>query len=209
MNPIPLSSPSGVLYGYACGLCHNVRASASSGGQEDGPRASLVEGSRLDAERCCQCSRCKKPSQHWLTRVCSECQPAEEAEQAVNLTRYQRHESKIQELRKLSLEVCLDVEAAEQLRHYMSDLSEAHWCTGWLSGLEYALWIRMKGDERDFGQGQLDEGDIYELNRLHTKCGGWWEMTQVEGECYFGGEMFVSTEAWLKQLEERLPLIDP
>lgn len=58
--PIPLSSPSGLVYAYACGHCHHVSASSALVYRPDepGPIASLVESSLRDAARCCICREC-------------------------------------------------------------------------------------------------------------------------------------------------------
>lgn len=60
MNPIPLASPDGKTYAYACGVCHNVKAGAFALGPwpADEPHENLTERSRVDAERCCVCSTC-------------------------------------------------------------------------------------------------------------------------------------------------------
>ncbi len=61
MNPIPLSAPSGDVYVYACGRCHHAFASGSRLIVLTGPDDDLREYSRLDAERCCLCTRCGSP----------------------------------------------------------------------------------------------------------------------------------------------------
>lgn len=60
MNPIPLTSPDGRIYAYACGVCHNVPASSYALGPwpANGPRERLAESSMVKAERCCTCSTC-------------------------------------------------------------------------------------------------------------------------------------------------------
>lgn len=64
MKSIPLVSPSGHTYAYACGVCDHVSAGSSLLGWDPnrprGPHESLVESSLLGAERCCRC-HCGNP----------------------------------------------------------------------------------------------------------------------------------------------------
>lgn len=58
-NPIPLTSPQGVLYGFACGSCNAICAHASRGGR-DRTKPSNIELSMGEAMRCCTCRTCGK-----------------------------------------------------------------------------------------------------------------------------------------------------
>src|SRR5690349_9524264 len=55
MTPIPLTAPNGTLYGYACGVCHHMRAGAETLGYPDGPVPSIVAASLREATECCTC----------------------------------------------------------------------------------------------------------------------------------------------------------
>ena len=72
MNPIPLSSPDGRVYAYACGTCHHVRAGSELLGHPEatGPHERLVEASLHDAERCCACLGCNRPG---VDGFCDDC----------------------------------------------------------------------------------------------------------------------------------------
>lgn len=78
MIPIPLTSPDGTVYAYACGVCHHVRS----------PNEMLVpiepgyfaESSRQDAERCCICMDCGAHLQGRRGIVCDACWYAIKAE---------------------------------------------------------------------------------------------------------------------------------
>jgi len=60
MNPIPLSSPDGKVYAYACGHCHHVAAGAAMlvAPDEPGPIPHLVVRSLEAAKACCTCHSC-------------------------------------------------------------------------------------------------------------------------------------------------------
>ena len=82
MNPIPLMSPRGVLYAFACGVCHRVCAGTSGlGGIPGQPNPRLVECHLDDAERCCRCSDCKGPLDIFQYRFgrCGACQKKADA----------------------------------------------------------------------------------------------------------------------------------
>lgn len=65
MNPIPLSSPKGEIYAYACGECHHVSAGASTGVPEiPGPVEILVKLSLEQATSCCICRECGGMVEH-------------------------------------------------------------------------------------------------------------------------------------------------
>ncbi len=53
------------------------------------------------------------------------------------------------------------------LADYMSDLSEAYWCAGWLEGWEYTLWGWLQRD--DLGTSE----ERARLRTLYEACGGW------------------------------------
>jgi hypothetical protein len=62
VKPIPLSSPDGLVYAYACSVCHHVRAGAATYEPDaTGPILVLVEASLERSTRCCTCIRCGAP----------------------------------------------------------------------------------------------------------------------------------------------------
>ncbi len=69
-------------------------------------------------------------------------------------------------LRELSRE-------AEELKGYMSDLSEKAYSAEWYLGLEYALWNAVVSGPCQFGRLFLDPGHIRRLRELSERCGGW------------------------------------
>lgn len=58
--PIPLTSPSGDVYAYACSSCHHVAGGASMMFMPEapGPWPNLVEMSLERATECCTCRGC-------------------------------------------------------------------------------------------------------------------------------------------------------
>lgn len=84
----------------------------------------------------------------------------------------------------------LDADAAELLRHLMSEISEDHYCAGWLIGLEFRLWRIVLGGPPKFGFDDVSPERIADLERLSKKCGGW--IVWSEG-C---GEVFVPMDEW-------------
>lgn len=61
---IPLSSPDGAVYAYACSTCHHVGGGSELlyTPDEPGPIQVLVESSLRDAESCCVCRACGGPA---------------------------------------------------------------------------------------------------------------------------------------------------
>ena len=80
------------------------------------------------------------------------------------------------------------------LRKLMSEISEEHWCAGWLGSLEYILWDAVTGKRKDVCS--LEE--IEQLKYLSEKCGGWiiWDEQVI-------GEKFVPMEEWLRLYEAK------
>lgn len=100
-----------------------------------------------------------------------------------------------------SLLKSLSSDAAELLLVYMSNISEDHYCAGWLIGLEYELWDIMNGAARNFGFGPISAQDMAKLRGLHERAGGWWVW---DGEGAGSGEIFVTTEEWLNILANKI-----
>jgi len=75
MNPIPLTSPSGLVYAYACGLCHHVGGGSELlfTPDEPGPIATLVESSLWRATGCCSCRTCGAVKPREWNSKCAPC----------------------------------------------------------------------------------------------------------------------------------------
>lgn len=80
----------------------------------------------------------------------------------------------------------------------MSDISEACWCAGWMSGTEYALWLAVTtGEPCAWGVGIIEQPDIEALRELAGLAGGWWRSgAEYEPE-------FVELDEWRAQYAER------
>lgn len=83
---------------------------------------------------------------------------------------------------------------ADLLQKVMSEISEEHWCAGWMSSLEYILWDAVAGKRKDICSAE----EIEQLKYLSEKCGGWviWDKQAK-------GERFVPMEEWLRLYEAR------
>ncbi len=80
--------------------------------------------------------------------------------------------------------------AAHLLRELMSDISEDHYCAGWLMGLEYRLFdAAYAGDDFGFG---LTHNELSKLITLSQQCQGWWVF-----------EGFVDFDEWLPMYAQR------
>ena len=67
--------------------------------------------------------------------------------------------------------------AAEDLLALMEDLSEEHWCAGWMDGLERALYERaFLGADPSYGLGPIDPESLAALRTLATESGAWWRL---------------------------------
>ena len=81
---------------------------------------------------------------------------------------------------------------ADLLRKLMSEISEGHWCAGWLVGLEYILWDVVNGKRNDI----CGPDEIEQLKYLSEKCSGWivWDNQAID-------KKFVPMEEWLRLYE--------
>jgi hypothetical protein len=82
--------------------------------------------------------------------------------------------------------------AALGLLGIMTGISEEFWCAGWMSGLEYDLWLAEAG--KHYGQGQLTERQATLLKLLSEESGGWWRWDKDKGP------KFIRLDAWRKSL---------
>lgn len=75
-------------------------------------------------------------------------------------------------------------ESAASLMSYMSDLSEEAYSTGWMHGLEYALWHAVKSGPESYGRLSIDQEEIQRLIDLSKQCGGWMYFDDELGETW-------------------------
>lgn len=62
----------------------------------------------------------------------------------------------------------------EALARLMGDISEDHWCAGWLIGNENALWaMAIDGASPEYGDGTVSAERLARLRELSEKTGGW------------------------------------
>jgi hypothetical protein len=161
-------------------------------GERDAPEPDIAESSRINAEGCCRCQRCKTEYRGALfARVCPSCRPAQDAEDEERRERWRIEADAREEHRNQSLASALDSNAACCLQIVMSDISERYSCAGWLDTLEYDLWAMLQGTNRSFSMGEVSDTEIETLRRLHEACGGWWFWHRGYGAT------FIPTAAWL------------
>ncbi len=89
---------------------------------------------------------------------------------------------------------CPDVAAAKELAALMSEISEEHYCAGWLSGLEYALFSTAF-EGCCFGEG-ISQHERQGLLELSRRCDGW--CVYVDGV----GPKYVPMLVWTKIYKE-------
>ena len=85
-EPIPLTSPNGTVYAYACGQCRHVGGTGTMiCAYTDEEVHTMAESSREEAERCCVCRGCGGlVGDRWsrffgaASHHCETCAPAEE-----------------------------------------------------------------------------------------------------------------------------------
>ena len=89
-----------------------------------------------------------------------------------------------------------DPAAVDALASLMSDISQEHYCAGWMNDLEQRLWGMLQGKDRQYGNGVVSDANIAQLRSLHEKCGGWivWQGRDAGHEP--SGMKFVTTAEW-------------
>jgi hypothetical protein len=198
VNPIPLTSPDGTAYAYACGVCHHVAQPVARTHQETGEQRPWLElvsdGAEWSLERataCCICRDCGARVGH-ADLYCTICEAARiervKVVQAAHAERDQVRET--QNAAKLARSPNKD--AAWMLVVLMSDISEDCWCAGWLMGCEYSLWsIKENAEDRTWGMAWVSDDDCAKLRELSAQCGGWWIWDREAG-----GNVFLTLEEW-------------
>lgn len=190
---IPLSSPEGVIYAYACGLCHRVHSGTIFKENDESEVAIELKFSQENAEECCKCRSCDKVKRGLF--ICDECVAKQEAE-------WEAEEVPRKAARDQALAKSKDKDAALALNSLMSEISEDHYCAGWLGGLEYDLWKIVQGGNREFGFGDIAESRVTELKRLSEKAGGWWYYDEENGET------FIPMDAWIAMFSREKQIND-
>lgn len=192
MNPKPLSSPDGVVYGYACGHCHAVYCDSFGSFSPKGPRVTRFLEDR--ARTCCCCRDCgielrPEKSGVFLCPPCHEKQKRkEEVLQAKRLEAISLYEDNLKKVK--------DLAAAKALRELMSEISEDTYAAGWLCDLEFYLWEVVEGNPSGSYFDDVDEDKVLALRRLRDLSGGWW----IHQSGF--GEMFVTVDEFLPYVED-------
>lgn len=166
--PIPLVDPAGNVLAYACPRCRHVCAHTTGGTPE-----TRLEFSMREADQCCRCFKCGVPRDRF-GMYCPACKKDEDARIAAVYEEMRPAEEAFKRLREERLTTALDRDAAVMLERLMSDISEEHYCAGWNSGLDVALWNIVQGGPRRYGMDEVSPENVAELRRLHEKSGGWW-----------------------------------
>jgi hypothetical protein len=82
--------------------------------------------------------------------------------------------------------------AAEQLKCFMSGISERCWSAGWLLGSEFALWEAVIGGTRKWGRSIITDEEIAILSKLADAAEGWivWNYDMQK-------ELYVPMAEWI------------
>lgn len=71
-EPIPLTSPDGRVFTYACPWCLHPHGSMRHCGENE-PTPEMLEERRREADECCRCSTCKRPKRSGFWGECRRC----------------------------------------------------------------------------------------------------------------------------------------
>lgn len=199
--PIPLSSPSGVVYAYACPRCHQV----PSVGQfmvplvpGDERFVEAVESHRRQADRCCRCHDCDVPLGPQFSLYCKACAAKNEVERERRVSEATAAQEREDAAVEASLRHAMNHESAYRLRGYISDLSEECWAASWLSGCEFEFWRIVHEGPQALGLGDVSADDIDRLRHFSDRAGGWWRWNKD-----VGAALFVPIEQWKQLVAER------
>ncbi|MHC5718827.1 MAG: hypothetical protein ACYTX0_43875 [Nostoc sp.] len=83
----------------------------------------------------------------------------------------------------------------EFLRQMMSNISEKMWSAGWLDGLEFLLWTKVRQCSPD-----LTLREIADFNFYAGLAAGWWMWDKEKKS-----EVFVSLKEWIDIYEKVNP----
>jgi hypothetical protein len=91
--------------------------------------------------------------------------------------------------------------ARKVLMGQMENWSEAGYCAGWMTGLEYDLWGIVTAGGGIYGFAELDADDAAGLKEIADEAGGWWIWDDQCGR--FGDNRFVPMAEWQQMHEKR------
>lgn len=185
MDVVPLSTPDGVVVTYMCGKCWRTAYTESlmndHGQRVDEHKLTLRQ---KYAQECCTCRECggyvNGPYQYPF--ICPTCRPAYDERQAAALAKYRAEADERALLTARSLDKSPNPTSARTLESLMSEISEARWCAGWLTDLEYYLW---RDAHADVNSTMYNYAGLLQLAK---ECDGWWEY-----------ERFIPMNEWLEK----------
>jgi hypothetical protein len=96
------------------------------------------------------------------------------------------------------------------LYQLMSDISEACYCAGWMSGNEYTLWemVSNPSASRNYGMDEVDATDLADLREMAAESGGWIRWRDDEEDQTLPstewGPVFTPMADWLPMYERRM-----
>jgi len=188
--PIPLSTPDGVVVGYLCPRCLRTAGGLSSFVRTKLDLQAQAEVRRQHIARCCVCKTCGGPTDGEHLWRCAVCYEAERPAREARALAAQNRDAETAAVRAASLERTQDIDAADALLDFMSELSEDCYCAGWLIGTEHALWRAHEEGPMSWGQGDVGASAVAKLRRLSAKAGGWWRWDDEHGP------LFVLMDEW-------------
>jgi len=198
-SSIPLRSPDGIVYAWACGACHHVQHPGDMLGPL-GPEdvAWTAKNALSYADRCCTCPTChaRLLDSSGVTE-CATCEEASRPAREAHLERIAKEAKAFAARAEAALARSPNPDAAERLVVHMRELSDEVYAAGWLHGLEFTMWEMLQANDTDFGITEITVGDMALLRDLHERAGGWWRWQHEEGTVCAGGPVFVTTEEWL------------
>jgi hypothetical protein len=79
----------------------------------------------------------------------------------------------------------------EWLLYELEEISEDHYCAGWMMNLEYDIWHRIQQlpNEHRYGMGTIPEKRLLKMKEVAEQLDGWW--------IYRDDRVFVPMAEWL------------
>jgi hypothetical protein len=96
-------------------------------------------------------------------------------------------------------------EKQKLLYDLMSEISEEHWCAGWMAGNEYSIWESITTGELYYGTDNIDLALINKIKDLSQELNGWivWDNdSKVPVEKW--GPYFIEMNDWILMYEKAL-----
>jgi hypothetical protein len=181
MEPTPLSTPNGEVLAHACPTCRKVYSMTA---------LVTLEGTATLASRCCICKRCNEAPLPPV-RSASYCEACDLKIADEIRTQNLRHA--LAEANHLA--TSKDPDKSEQLRQWMRQTSERLWAAGWLTGLEYTLYLHVREERtREFDGGTIYKGEWAQAQAWSEACGGWWAW---RNDNTYTGVWFYPLEEWI------------